>query len=125
MGLPIRTTVDDIESLCKYLATKPTGATIQEAKAVLDSKYLDARKLSAMKFWGLIEDQERLKLTADGRMVTKDKKNILSKIIKSIAPYKAIVERAVYRKEESLTATEVAAHWHDHFPEESGIQIKF
>ena len=38
MALPIRTTLDDINELCKYLGTKPTGATVKDAKAVLDSK---------------------------------------------------------------------------------------
>ena len=67
MALPIRTTVENIQSVCGYLAKKPTGATLKEAKAVLDAKALDARKISALKFWGLIEDQERLKLTPRGR----------------------------------------------------------
>jgi hypothetical protein len=50
--LPIRTTLADVDTLCGYLITKPTGATSAEAKAVLDEKVLDGRKLSAMKTWG-------------------------------------------------------------------------
>lgn len=34
--LPIRTTLTDVDALCGYLITKPTGATAAEAKAVLD-----------------------------------------------------------------------------------------
>ena len=30
-------------------------------------------------------------------------------------PYKGIVERVGHRREESITAAEVAGHWHDHF----------
>ena len=59
MALPIRTTLKDILELCGYLATKPTGATIKEAKAVLDSKIVDPRKINAMIFWGLIEKEEK------------------------------------------------------------------
>ena len=67
MTLPIRTTLDDIDAVCGYLATKPTGATQAEAKAVLDKRRLDGRKLAAMKFWGLIEDAgDKLKITELG-----------------------------------------------------------
>ena len=67
MPLPIRTTLDDIDAVCDYLATKPTGATLAEAKAVLDKKRLDGRKLSALRFWGLVEDEDnRMKITERG-----------------------------------------------------------
>ena len=56
MALPIRTTLDDVTDLLAYFSKKPTGATVQEAKTVLDPKRLDGRKLAAMKAWGLIED---------------------------------------------------------------------
>lgn len=119
MSLPIRTTIDDIQAVCTYLAKKPTGATLKEAKAVLDSKYLDGRKLSALKFWGLIEDQERLKLTTRGREAVRDdgayQISTLADVVRSIEPYRAVVERSQHRKEKSLTALDVAAHWHDHF----------
>lgn len=36
-------------------------------------------------------------------------------MIKKVAPYKAIVERAAHRQEESLAAPEVSAHWYEHF----------
>ena len=74
MALPIRTTVADIEAVCSYLATKPTGASTAEAKAVLDSKVLDGRKLNALKFWGLIDDNGgKMRLTEPGRRLAKDK----------------------------------------------------
>ena len=52
MALPISTTLADVDAICGYLITKPTGATAAEAKAILDAKVLDGRKISAMKFWG-------------------------------------------------------------------------
>ena len=120
MALPIRTTVSDVESLCLYLATKPTGASPAEARAVLDAKVLDGRKLSAVKFWGLIEDNGgKLRLTEPGRQLAKDKgarrAHILRSVIVRIGAYTAVVERAVHRGELTITATEVAAHWHQHF----------
>ncbi|HUT31014.1 MAG TPA: TIR domain-containing protein [Sedimentisphaerales bacterium] len=128
MGLPVRTTQRDIEEVLGYLANKPTGATIKEAKAVLDAKRLDARKLSALSSWGLIEKRgERLTLTGDGREFGKSDERrvkVLRKVIRNTPAYFAMVERAAIRQEDSLTATDVAAHWHEHFPEEVGDNDK-
>lgn len=129
MTLPIRTTTEDIYSVCKYLAKKPTGATLKEAKAVLDSKYLDGRKLAALKQWGLIEDQqERLKLTDLGREASSTDESVqvraLRKVIKVIEPYNAIVEKAAHSTIKTITNVEVAANWHDHFKEHSSSNDK-
>ncbi len=70
IALPIRTTMEDVTSLTSYLATKPMGATPADAKAVLEDGVLDGRKVSAYKFWGLIEEAEgRFKLLQRGRTV--------------------------------------------------------
>lgn len=121
MSLPIRTTMDDARELCGYLVKKPTGATVKEAKAVLDAKRLDGRKLSALKTWKLIneDDNNRLRVTEAGRKFVKnngaDQVQVLTGVIREVAPYKAIVERAAHRQEESLSAPEVSGHWFDHF----------
>lgn len=125
MALPIRTTLDDIREVCRYLASKPAGATVAEGKAVIDSKHLDGRKLTALKSWGLIDEQdnERLKLTPAGRQLTKDagqEQEVLLSVIKGVPAYSAIVERAAHRHEDSLDTTEVGAHWHEHFREDAG-----
>ena len=123
MTLPIRTTVADVEVVCFYLATKPTGATPAEAKSVLDSKVLDGRKISALKYWGLIEDNGgRMRLTEPGRQLARDKgirrAQVLQAVVARISPYAAVVERAVHRGDLTISATEVAAHWHQHFKED-------
>ena len=121
MSLPIRTTLEDIDAVCKYLATKPTGATLAEAKAVMDKKRLDGRKLTALKFWELIEDtdDDKMKITEQGRRCIRDsgatRSDVLRQVIRKSAPYAAVVERAVHGDEESFAATDVAAQWHDHF----------
>lgn len=120
VSLPIRTTVDDIEKICAYLATKPTGATPTEARAVLDSSVLDGRKVNAYKFWGLIEDSSgKMRLTELGRRLAKDKAarkaDVLREVIAATPAYSVIVERVVHSQEFVVAATEVAAHWHDHF----------
>jgi len=68
MALPIRTTIEDVQAVCAFLAKKPTGATPAEARKILDEKYLDGRKLAALKLWKLIDEQDgRLKITEEGR----------------------------------------------------------
>jgi predicted nucleotide-binding protein len=129
MALPIRTTVQDIEKICIYLLTKPTGATLVEAKAVLDSKVLDARKINALKFWDLIEENNgKMRLTEAGRQLAKDKGARLAQVIRDVVarvrPYAAVVERSVHRNELTITATEVAAHWHQHFKAEASDSDK-
>jgi predicted nucleotide-binding protein len=123
MSLPIRTTLDDVIEVCRYLSTKPTGATVKEAKAVLDVKRLDGRKLTALKLWKLIEgkESEKLKVTEKGRILLKSEHEqnlVLQEVIRNCPPYNAIIERAAHRNEDSLSSTEVAAHWHEHFREE-------
>ena len=124
MALPVRTSLDDIDAVCGYLMTKPTGATLGEARAVLDKKHLDPRKLTGLKFWGLIDgDDGRLKIAERGRMAVRDAgahRNVaLREVIRQAQPYAAIVERVAHREESSLTATDVASHWHEHFREAS------
>ena len=62
MALPSRATVGDIETICRYLLSKPTGATLAEAKAVLEPGVLDHRKIAGYKFWNMIDD------SANGKM---------------------------------------------------------
>jgi predicted nucleotide-binding protein len=124
MTLPIRTTIEDVKDVCVFLAKKPTGASAADAKKVLDPKRLDGRKLSALKQWKLIDelDDGKLKVTANGRKYAtgdeKAKSQILTDVVREVKPYCAIIERAAHRGENTLSATDVAAHWHEHFVEE-------
>ena len=119
--LPIRTTLDDIDAVCSYLVTKPTGATLAEMKAIVDRKYFDGRKLNALKFWGVIEDDTngKTKITDRGRLAVRDsgssRSQALGEVIRQVKPYSAQVERVVHSRQETMAATDVAAHWHEHF----------
>lgn len=123
MALPIRTVLEDVQAVCAYLSKKPTGASLGEAKKVLDQKFLDGRKLSALKTWGLIEEgaDGRLKITDEGRAAVRDeasKQNALMRVVGRVPPYRAVVERVAHRGETAISATDVAAHWHEHFSED-------
>ena len=56
MALPILTTADDARQLVAYLKNKATGATLQEAKAVVKQQIVDGRKVAAYQAWGLIAE---------------------------------------------------------------------
>ena len=121
MALPIRTTIADIQALCSYLRRKPTGASLTEARAVVEKKHLDGRKLSAFRFWRIIEDDgSKLKLTDRGRRVADDASRCgaLGEVVHEVAPYMAVMERADTRKEQTISALDVATHWHEHFKDE-------
>jgi hypothetical protein len=124
MSLPVLTTADDVTDLVAYLKTKPTGATITEAKAAIKKSVLDGRKLTAYTLWGFVtKDGERLKLTQRGwdyARKPEQEQEIFRRVIDSIPPYKSVLEWAFHQKLESMTNVDVAAHWHEHHTEALG-----
>lgn len=120
MALPVRATLLDVTAVSRYLASKPTGATVSDAKRVLDAKHLDPRKITAFKSWGFVADEGgRLKVSPRGRLAIKDESAACREVLSSIEAYHAILERADHRNESSLSATEIAAHWHEHYPNDA------
>jgi predicted nucleotide-binding protein with TIR-like domain len=121
MSLPILTTADDVRLIVGYLKTKPTGATVAEAKAVVDKALLDGRKLAAYISWGVVQREgERLKLAARGWDLARKTKNehvVFREILDSIAPYRSALEWAHHQNFEELTNVDVAAQWHEHHSE--------
>ena len=104
------------------IVTKPMGATLPDARAVVDNKYLDARKRNALQYWGIIEDDDdRMRITDRGRRFVRQlgssPREALREVVRQVPPYLAMVERVAYRRENTLATTDVAAHWYDHFSE--------
>ena len=123
MSLPIRATVDDIDAVCGYLMTKPTGATRAEIRAVVDKKHLDNRKMAALKSWDLFEESaDRVRITERGRRAVRESgvhlRDVLRDVIRETGPYVGLIERVVHRQETTLNATDIASHWFDHFKTE-------
>jgi hypothetical protein len=115
--LPIQADLADIEAFCSYLSTKPAGVIPEEVNR---EESLDGRKLSALKFWGLIEDTgTRVRLSERGLLVVRDKGAnrvaALREVVASINPYASVIVRAVQNSEIIVRSAEVAAHWHQHF----------
>lgn len=124
MSLPIFTTVEDVRGIVAYLKTKPTGATVTEAKAIVDKTLVDGRKLAAYQAWGLISrDGDRLKLSERGwEMARKSKAEgaTLREILDSVHPYRSALEWANHQKFDELSNVDVAAQWHEHHKEHLG-----
>jgi len=117
MPLPIQADLADIEAICGYLLTKPAGASLAE---LVDEKAIDRRKLSALKFWGLIEDAgTKLRLSERGLLVIRDngakRVGALREVVASISPYASVIARAVQNKAAVVLSSEVAAYWQRHF----------
>lgn len=116
MALPIMLDIDDVERWTFFLRSKPTGTTVKDAEAVLGKPVTDGRKVSALVSWGLIRrEEDRLNLTQLGRDYAMGdqarKAEVLRRIIPSIPAYIAIVDWAVHQYIQTITASDVAAHW--------------
>ncbi|MBZ5654092.1 MAG: nucleotide-binding protein [Acidobacteriia bacterium] len=124
MALPVLTTAEDVTDLIGYLKTKPTGATLNEAKAAIKQSVLDSRKFMAYTLWGFItRDGDRMKLTERGWDFARKPgsvQDIYRRVIDSIPPYKSVLEWAYHQKMESISNVDVAAHWHEHHKDALG-----
>jgi hypothetical protein len=117
MLLPIRTAPEDIEAICSYLLTKPTGVSPSE---VINYKLLNGRKVSALKLWGLVEDAAgKLTLSPRGRLVAADggaqRARALRETIATTPPYASAIARALERNETIMLASHIAGHWQQDF----------
>jgi predicted nucleotide-binding protein len=119
MPLPVRTALADIEAICRYLLARPEGATPAALAAAL-GEIFDLRKLFAVKFWGLVaDDGSVLRLTARGWSAVHEggihRRSALKEVVAATPPYSAVIARAVACNEPVVLASDVAAHWQQHF----------
>lgn len=128
MALPHFTRPDDIEQIVKYLFTKAKGATLNEVKAVLGPKIIDVRKQLAFKALNIIrQDADRIILTTEvgrplGRANHEEFTRLLAGQLAGIPAYKGVLEWAYHNNISELEATEVGAHWHEHYTEDLGTE---
>jgi predicted nucleotide-binding protein len=119
MPLPVRTALADIEAICRYLVTKAEGATPAMLAAALGDNF-DLRKLFALKLWGLVaDDGSAIRLTERGQRAVREgaphRESALQEVVATTPPYAAVIASAVARSEPIVLASDVAAHWHQHF----------
>jgi predicted nucleotide-binding protein len=117
MALPLKTTADDVRSVAKYLKTKPTGASVSEAKAI-DKKMVDSRKIAAYVTWKVVvREDSKLRLTERGSRLARYPERdaeVFGEIVDSVKPYRSAIEMANHQGMKSIDTNDVAAHWHEH-----------
>lgn len=123
--LPIMTKPEDALIVATYLNTKVTGATLQDAKATLEGRVLDPRKISAYETWGLVtKEAEVLRLTSRGRQLARalddDRHRVFTEIILELHAYRIAAEWLHHGTMDVVTRTELATHWFDHIPGDLG-----
>ena len=128
MGLPIKTSVDDALALTAYLKTKPIGATVSEAKSVIDPRLVDGRKMNAYVAWGLVETEgEKYKLADRGRRLARnpaDAQTIFREVVNSIPTYRSSIEWAYHQHYDSVSVDDLAANWHEHHRSSLGTEAE-
>jgi len=117
--LPIKTTFDDIDKLAKYLRSQVGWVEIGKAKSVIAAKHVDARKLDAMKYIGLLErDGNNIKLSGAGQEYADGDEGaraaILRQQIRGVPLYFETTEWLHHSSKGNQTKTQIASYWHDH-----------
>ncbi len=124
MALPILTTIADVQEIAKYLRSKPTGATIPQARSAIKKQSLDPRKISAYHLWGIInKDGNRLRLTELGWRLARNpdtEVDVFRTVISHIEPYRSALEWMYHQEQNAPTNVDVAAHWHEHHSDAVG-----
>ena len=123
--LPIYADPEDMDEVISYLRTKATGASLEEARATIEERLLDRRKLSGYEKWGFIDsDDDTLKLTKRGRRyarVSEERRSEFYRgVIGEIRAYRLAAEWIFHSGFEEVPTVELAAHWHEHVPDELG-----
>jgi len=125
MGLAMLATGDDVEAIVGYLKTKPTGATVDDARAALDKSLTDTRKISAYLRWGFVtKEGGRLKLGSLGRELSRAgpeaKASVYARVLRGEKAYRSTLDWIFHQGFGEVTNTEVAAQWHEHHRPELG-----
>lgn len=129
MTLPIKTNKEDIDEIVAYLKKKPVGITVDDAKATVDSRLLDGRKLNAYRTWGFVTDNgNKLILTPLGREYAQasedDKRGIYANIIEDVNIYRLTTEWLHNRGFDQIPVSDLATHWYEHFKTEIGTDTE-
>lgn len=117
--LPIKTSPDDVVAVVDYLKTKATGATLADAKAAIEKRLLDHRKMSAYVAWGFVErDGDKLKVSDLGRRFARasadERMSMFADVIRRTRAYRIAAEWLFHQNFKTITTVDLAAHWHEH-----------
>ena len=128
MALPLKTTADDVRKIVAYFKTKPTGATLTEAKASLGASLVDGRKVAAYRAWDFLDkDGPKYKLSPRGWRLARtpdEEPTVFREVIDASKPYRSAVEWMHHQGFDSVSTTDVGSHWHDHHSDAVGSDVK-
>jgi hypothetical protein len=128
VALPIKTTSEDVRKIVDYFKTKPTGATLEEARASLGGTAVDGRKMSAFRQWGVLtREGEKYNLTPRARDYSRRPETevaFFQGILDGSPAYRSAIEWMYHQKFKAVTVNDVASHWHEHHRDTVGADTK-
>lgn len=118
MPPPIKTTIEDIDTLFAYLSTQVGWVPLEKVRKTIDSKFADNRKIEACRYLGLIErDGSNVKLSDSGRSYAAgdepQKADVMRAALRGVPLYFQTIEWIHHGKRAEPTRTEVGNYWHD------------
>jgi hypothetical protein len=117
--LPLKTTIEDFDTLSSYLASQVGWVPLDRVRKTLEGKYSDVRKLEAQKRVGFIErDGTNIKLSERGRTYAAAtdpsvRAELMSDALREVPLYVETVEWLHYSKVKDPTRTVIGNYWHD------------
>ena len=120
MKLPILASPEELIQVVQFLKTKAIGCAVEDAKAVIDKKMLDARKVNAYTIWGIIvrEGDNKIKLSEIGKRLARigvsEYPDVFSEVLRSLEPYHNALEWIFYQQDlRQVTNVEIASYWYE------------
>jgi hypothetical protein len=118
--IPIKATVEDLDSLLKFLRPTFGWLTLAKVKANLSSKVTDNRKLEAARYLGLVDrDSQNIRITDQGRAYASAQNvdiraRIMREQLAKTPLYLETVSWMYHSSSLEPTKTDVAEQWHKH-----------
>jgi hypothetical protein len=118
--IPIKATIDDLDSLLRFLRPTFGWVDLAKVKANLGSKVTDNRKLEAAKYLGFVErDTQSIRITDQGRayagtQTVEDRARIMREQLAEVPLYRETVSWMYHSSRSEPTKTDVGEQWHKH-----------
>lgn len=114
--LPFAGNAADLDKLLGTLRSKPMGLTDSEAKRILGTKLMDARKAALYRWTGLVQnDAGRWRLTSKGNEFVHasdaEKKRMLRQMLGEFPLYDEILRWAASQSKPEIRAEELKVKW--------------
>ncbi|HVF27541.1 MAG TPA: TIR domain-containing protein [Pyrinomonadaceae bacterium] len=123
--LPFLATANDVRGVVHYLRKKPDGVTLGEAVDAIKKQAFEPGKLATYELLGItVRNGDRFKLSQFGWEMARrlePEAQAFRALLNNVGPYRATLQWACRRKLGVITHPEVAAQWHEHYPEALGI----